>query len=66
MVFSLDDAADVSTNEGTPVTEAYKADDNHFTGTIGKVTVALKEAAATVIADEKAKQKAAEKKVVSD
>jgi arylsulfatase len=41
-VFSLDDAADVGRDEGTPVTEAYRIGENDFTGQIDKVTVALK------------------------
>jgi arylsulfatase len=67
MIFSADETADVGTDEATPVTEAYKEGDNRFTGTIGKVTVALKEATATVQpADEKTKQEAAEKKAAAD
>ena len=42
MLYSLDDAADVGMDEGTPVTEDYKADDNKFTGKILKVTVDVK------------------------
>ncbi len=41
MAFSIDDAADVGEDDGTPVTEDYKERDNRFTGTIQKVTVAL-------------------------
>jgi arylsulfatase A-like enzyme len=41
-VFSVDDAADVGVDEGTPVTEAYKVPFK-FTGKIGKVTIELKE-----------------------
>lgn len=40
-IFSLDDAADVGVDEGTPVTEDYKERDNKFTGKIHKVTVEL-------------------------
>jgi arylsulfatase len=41
-VFSVDDAADVGADEGTPVTEAYKVPFK-FTGRIGKVTIEQKE-----------------------
>jgi arylsulfatase len=40
-VFSVDDAADVGADEGTPVTEAYKVPFK-FTGKIGKVTIEQK------------------------
>ena len=43
MLFSLDDAADVGMDEGTPVTEDYQPRDTKFTGTIKKVVVAVKE-----------------------
>jgi hypothetical protein len=67
LTFGLDGAADVGTDEGTPVTEAYKEGDNRFTGKIGKVTVALKEGSAKVqLADEKTKQEGAEKKAAAD
>jgi arylsulfatase len=39
IMFSLDEAADVGVDEGTPVTEAYTAAGSRFTGTIRKVTV---------------------------
>jgi len=42
-IFSLDDAADVGVDEGTPVSEDYNQQGNKFTGTIQKVTVDLKE-----------------------
>jgi arylsulfatase len=42
-VFSLDDAADVGVDEGTPVTKAYKERNNKFTGKIHKVTIELKD-----------------------
>jgi arylsulfatase len=42
MVFSLDDAADVGMDEGTPVTEEYKPSDSAFTGKILKVMVDVK------------------------
>lgn len=41
-MFSLDDAADVGVDEGTPVTEDYPARDNQFTGPIEQVTVEVK------------------------
>jgi arylsulfatase len=43
MVFSLDDAADVGLDEGTPVIEDYQPRDSKFTGTIAKVVVSVKE-----------------------
>ena len=42
MAFSLDDAADVGLDEGTPVTEDYKASNSAFTGKILKVKVDVK------------------------
>jgi len=42
MLYSLDDAADVGMDEGTPVTEDYKPSDSAFTGKILKVTVDVK------------------------
>ena len=42
MAFSIDDAADVGMDEGTPVTEDYKPSDSTFTGKILKVTVDVK------------------------
>jgi len=47
-LFSLDDAADVGMDEGTPVTEEYKSSDSTFTGKILKVTVDVKEMGAGV------------------
>jgi arylsulfatase len=41
-IFSADEGADVGKDLGTPVTSAYKAGDNKFTGKIAKVTVDLK------------------------
>ncbi len=41
-LFSADEGADVGVDEGTPVTAAYKAHDNRFTGKIHKVTVEVK------------------------
>jgi arylsulfatase len=67
MVFSVDDAADVGEDAGTPVTEDYNVKDSLFTGTIQKVTVALQPAKADVqSADEEAKKNAAFKKAMSD
>jgi arylsulfatase len=42
MLFSLDDAADVGMDEGTPVVEDYQPRDGKFTGTIKKVVVEVK------------------------
>jgi arylsulfatase len=42
-IFSADETADVGVDDATPVTEAYKAWDNGFTGKIVKVTVNVKE-----------------------
>jgi hypothetical protein len=42
MLFSLDDAADVGMDEGTPVIEDYQPRDTKFTGKILKVTVDVK------------------------
>jgi arylsulfatase len=42
IMFSMDEAADVGVDEGTPVTEAYTAAGSRFTGTIRKVTVEVK------------------------
>jgi hypothetical protein len=49
--FSLDDAADVGMDEGTPVTEDYKSSDSRFTGRILKVTIDVKEMGAGVKAE---------------
>ena len=43
MIFSLDDAADVGMDEGTPVVEDYQPRNAKFTGTIRKVVVDVKE-----------------------
>jgi hypothetical protein len=40
-VFSADETEDVGEDLGTPVTEDYKEGDNKFTGTIGKITLAV-------------------------
>jgi arylsulfatase A-like enzyme len=42
LAFSIDDAADVGIDEGTPVTEDYKSLDSGFTGKILKITVDVK------------------------
>jgi arylsulfatase len=42
MVFSGDEGTDVGMDEATPVTDAYPAHDNRFTGRIRRVTVDLK------------------------
>jgi arylsulfatase len=42
IMFSMDEAADVGVDEGTPVTEAYTAAGSRFTGTIRKVTVEVR------------------------
>jgi arylsulfatase len=47
-IFSADETADVGVDDATPVTEAYKAWDNAFTGKILKVTVDVKEMGAGV------------------
>jgi arylsulfatase len=39
IMFSVDEAADVGVDEGTPVTEAYTAAGSRFTGRIRRVTV---------------------------
>jgi arylsulfatase len=43
LMYSLDDAADVGVDEGTPVTEDYKPLESMFTGKILKITVDVKE-----------------------
>jgi arylsulfatase A-like enzyme len=62
MVFSADDTADVGEDDGTPVTENYKAFDNKFTGKILKVTVDVKPmGAGEKVASSKAYAETAEK-----
>jgi arylsulfatase A-like enzyme len=65
-IFSVDDAADVGADEGTPVTEAYKVPFK-YTGKIAKVTIELKDvkAAAHDRADE-ARKVAGVKKALAD
>ena len=41
-LFSVDDAADVGMDEGTPVVEGYQPRDTKFTGTIQRVVVTVK------------------------
>jgi arylsulfatase len=41
-IFSVDDAADVGMDEGTPVIEDYQPRDTRFTGTIKKVVIEVK------------------------
>ena len=67
MVFSMDDAADVGLDEGTPVTEDYKAHGNEFTGKIDKIGVSLKETKPVEELEAKtAGHQAAVKKALSD
>jgi arylsulfatase len=67
MAFSLDDAADVGMDEGTPVTEEYKSSDSAFIGKILKVTVDVKEmGAGDKAAADRAGAEAARKKAMSD
>lgn len=40
-VFSADEGADVGMDDGTPVSEDYKAGDNAFTGKIQRITIEL-------------------------
>jgi arylsulfatase A-like enzyme len=62
MLFSLDDAADVGMDEGTPVIEDYQPRDSKFTGTIKKVVVEVKAMGASEKQDEaKAKAEATRK-----
>ena len=42
IMFSADEGADVGVDEGTPVTEDYKAGNNTFTGKIHHVTIDVK------------------------
>jgi len=64
--FSIDDAADVGADEGTPVTEAYTVPAK-FTGKIAKVTIELQDLKkADRDEDEQARKAAALKKGLSD
>jgi arylsulfatase A-like enzyme len=65
-MFSGDEGADVGSDEGTPVTDAYKVPFK-FTGTIEKVTVELKEGKpADLDAGDKAERDAAIRKGLAD
>ena len=65
-IFSADEGADVGTDEGTPVTEAYKVSFK-FTGKISSVTIELKEMKKTDLDDAVQARKAAVlKKGLSD
>ena len=65
-VFSLDDAADVGVDEGTPVTKAYKERDNKFTGKIHSVTIELKEMKAASEAEQDAVREAHARKALAE
>ncbi len=65
-IFSADEGADVGTDDGTPVTEDYKDDDNKFTGKIHSVTIDLKEMKAVDKQEEKVRVEVARKKAVAD
>jgi arylsulfatase len=52
-IFSVDDAADVGMDEGTPVVEDYQPKSTKFTGTIRKVIVDVKAIGAADTADVK-------------
>jgi arylsulfatase len=65
-IFSADEGTDVGSDEGTPVTEAYKPPFK-FTGTIASITVELKEAKAAQQEDsQQARRVARVKKAISD
>lgn len=65
--FSADEGADVGVDEGTPVTEDYKEDDNGFTGKIHSVTIDLKQMKAADSAEEhKLLAEAAHKNALAD
>jgi len=65
--FSADEGADVGVDEGTPVTEDYKARDNKFTGKIHKVTIDLKEMkAANAEGEKRTVQEAHARKQLAD
>jgi len=63
MLFSLDDAADVGIDEGTPVTEEYTSAASGFTGKILKIKVDVKEMGAGVKAQAAAAGADAAKKI---
>jgi len=65
-IFSVDDAADVGADEGTPVTESYKVPFK-FTGTIASVTIDLKDVKAAEHEETEHAQKTARlKKALAD
>jgi arylsulfatase len=65
--FSADEGTDVGMDEGTPVSEDYKQQDNKFTGTIQKVTIELKEMkAADAEADHQVLREAHVRKTLAD
>ena len=65
-IFSVDDAADVGADEGTPVTESYKVPFK-FTGTIASVTIDLKDVKAAEHEETEHAQKTARlKKALTD
>jgi arylsulfatase A-like enzyme len=67
MAFSLDDAADVGEDAGTPVVEDYKPADGSFQGSIAKVTIDVAAmGTAEKIGAAVAGEQAAVKKAVSD
>jgi arylsulfatase len=51
-ILSADETEDVGEDLGTPVTDEYKEGDNRFTGTIGKITLAVTPPPAEVEKDE--------------
>lgn len=51
-VFSADEGADVGVDDGTPVTEDYKAGDNAFTGKIQRITIELAQQKLATAAEE--------------
>ncbi len=51
-IFSADETEDVGEDLGTPVTEDYKEGDNKFTGTIDKITLAVRPPPTKVEQDE--------------
>ncbi|NGZ11342.1 MAG: arylsulfatase [Nitrospira sp. LK70] len=66
-IFSADEGTDVGTDDGTPVTEDYKENDNKFTGTIISVTIELKGTKAAVAEEiQHARRDAPLRKMLSD
>ena len=62
-IFSVDDAADVGMDEGTPVVEDYQPRSTKFTGTIRKVIVDVKAIGAADTADVKKADVETKKKI---